>query len=99
MNLNISIAGHKEGDLETALEEVLELVRQGYRSGSNSNDTGSFEFTVDGSPVENYAIAKKGDSAKLSKARYDHFEEAAEECKPGDTVVGLSDIGEVLTEA
>lgn len=99
MNLNISIEGHKEGDIETALEEVLKLVHQGYRSGSNSNDTGSFEFTVDGSPVENYAIAKKGDSKKLSKNRYDHFEEAAEDAKSSDIVVGLSDIGEVLTAA
>lgn len=99
MELNINIEGHMEGDLETALEEVLRLVRQGYRSGQDSNDTGSFNFSVNGSPVENYAVAKKGDSTKLGKKRFDRFDEAQEAAKDGDIIVGLSDIGEVLTES
>ncbi len=99
MDLKIEISGHQDGDLETALEEVLKKVRGGYTSGFDSNDTGSYSFEVTGSPVENYALAKGGDANKVSEDRYDRFEEAKEACEQGDQVVGLRDDGEVLTRS
>jgi hypothetical protein len=97
MKLVINIEGHMDGDLETALEEVLRLVRQGFFSGLNSNDTGRFHFFTEGPAVKSYAIARQGDTTKLGKARYERFEEAREAAKDDDSIVGLSDFGDVLT--
>ncbi len=44
--LKVEIEGRHEIDLEDALEETLRLVREGYLSGSNSNDTGRFTFDI-----------------------------------------------------
>lgn len=96
MELKISIEGHREGDLESALQEVLKKVKEGYTSGADSNDTGGFHFEIHGSPVEKYAVAKNSDAKKLSTKRYDHFDEASADANDGDTVVGLRDDGEVL---
>lgn len=48
LTLTVEIEGKNEGDLELALQEVTRLVGEGYTSGNNSNDTGSFRFTVTG---------------------------------------------------
>lgn len=40
----IIIRGTEDSDVEMVLEEVLRLIKEGYHSGLNSNDTGSFEF-------------------------------------------------------
>jgi len=48
MNLAITIEGRTESDLEFALQEVTRLVGEGYTSGGNSNDTGSYSFNVSG---------------------------------------------------
>lgn len=40
--------GQTSGDLELALEQMLRLVREGFTSGADKNDTGRYTFTVDG---------------------------------------------------
>lgn len=45
---NITVEGKTESDIEIAIEEVLRLVKQGYFSGSNSNDSGSHNFSSEG---------------------------------------------------
>lgn len=60
MELNIEIEGAEESDLEMALEEVLRKVRQGYRSGFDSNDSGRFNFDVSGSPESELRALEAG---------------------------------------
>ncbi len=51
LKLSIIIDGKTTDDLETALEEVLRLVRGDYKSGKDSNEDGSFTFHVSGEEV------------------------------------------------
>lgn len=44
--ITIEIEGKTEKDLAAALEEVAREIKDGYLSGSNSNDSGSFSFEV-----------------------------------------------------
>lgn len=44
----IELSGNFEGDIEMALAEVARLIAEGYTSGFNSNDTGSFSFDSSG---------------------------------------------------
>lgn len=97
MDLNLSISGHSTSDLEQALEQALSKVRQGYLAGFDSNETGSYNFTIEGSPVEEYAIAKGGDDKDIGDDRYLNYHEARETAGPGDTVVGMREDGEILT--
>ncbi len=90
------IEGHREGDLESALEEVLKKVREGYRAGSDSNDTGRYHFTINGSPVEHYALALPGTPHEPLDERFERYDEAAEHAG-GKTVVGLDENGDVIT--
>jgi hypothetical protein len=43
--IEIDIEGAEEGDLDLSLEEVVRLLKAGFTSGQNSNDTGRFSFT------------------------------------------------------
>lgn len=45
-NLTADVYGDDYNDLELALEEILRAIRQEYRSGTNSNDTGEYYFEV-----------------------------------------------------
>ena len=49
MNLTFSvqIEGQETDDLQTALEEVLRLVSNDFTAGYDSNETGSYRFTVE----------------------------------------------------
>ena len=40
----ITVQGEDQNDIELALAEVLKLIKEGYLSGANSNDTGEFHF-------------------------------------------------------
>jgi hypothetical protein len=44
--ITIECHGTEEADLDLAQEEVSRLIGEGYTSGMNSNETGSFTFTV-----------------------------------------------------
>ena len=44
--ITIEVEGEEERDLELAQEEAFRLIREGYNSGMDSNDTGDFNFTV-----------------------------------------------------
>lgn len=44
--ITITLRGNNDGDLESALDEVLRLLREGYQSGHNSNESGAFYFTT-----------------------------------------------------
>ena len=46
LTLQLTATAQQDSDLEDALEEVLRLVREGYKSGQGSNETGQFSFTV-----------------------------------------------------
>jgi hypothetical protein len=48
MKLTSTIEGDTTGDLEVALEEVQRLVAERYTSGSDRNDTGRYEFSIEG---------------------------------------------------
>jgi len=45
--IEIDITGRTEGDLEDALNEAVRLIREGYTSGGNRNETASFTISVD----------------------------------------------------
>lgn len=98
MQLKIEIEGHRAGDLETALEEVLRKVREGYLSGADSNDTGRYHFTVTGEAVETYTLALPETPTEPLKLAFDHYEEAAEQARAeGKIVVGRDEYGDVIT--
>ncbi len=46
LKLTITIHGNDAGDLALALEEVARLVNNGFTSGAEKNDTGSYSFTI-----------------------------------------------------
>jgi hypothetical protein len=49
MKLTITIEGVDQRELAATLEyEVLRLVEEGYQSGFDSNDTGSYSFEIEG---------------------------------------------------
>lgn len=52
LSLRVQCNGHTFSDLELALEEVLRLVREEYRVGSDRNDTGRYYFKVRGDEVD-----------------------------------------------
>lgn len=45
-DLSLTIKGDTEEDVEIAVEEVLRLLKDGFTSGIGSNESGSYEFTV-----------------------------------------------------
>lgn len=44
--IEIIIEGDDQGDLEIALEEAMRKIQEGYTSGADRNDTGSYSFDV-----------------------------------------------------
>lgn len=50
--LSITAEGHTQNDIELALMEAKRLVEMGFQSGADSNDTGSFSFSVTGEEEE-----------------------------------------------
>ena len=47
LTLSVQIEGQETDDLQTALEEVLRLVSNDFTAGYDSNETGSYRFTVE----------------------------------------------------
>jgi hypothetical protein len=45
-DLSLTIKGDTEDDLELAMLEILRLIREGFTSGFDSNESGSYSFTV-----------------------------------------------------
>lgn len=43
----IEVTGETDGDVEIAVEAVLDSIRRGNTSGFGRNDTGSYNFTLD----------------------------------------------------
>ena len=98
MELNLNIEGSTQRDLIESLEEALKRVRAGNIEGFDSRPTARFNFRIEGSPVENFAIALNGDDSTLTEERYDSYAEAEENLRKGtkDVIVGLREDGEVL---
>jgi hypothetical protein len=48
VSVQINAQGKTHGDIELALEEALSRIRQGFTSGGDRNESGFFNFTVDG---------------------------------------------------
>lgn len=49
MKLTVTVEGRDREELASTLEhEVLRLVEEGYKSGADSNDTGSYVFNIEG---------------------------------------------------
>lgn len=46
LKIELELTGDEEGDIEQALDEAVRLIREGYTSGMDKNETGSFNFTV-----------------------------------------------------
>lgn len=44
--IEITLSGKSDHDLDLAFDETARLIREGYLSGGNSNDDGSFNFSV-----------------------------------------------------
>lgn len=53
LKMTVKAKGRTQNDLELALEQVLEKVRESYISGSDSNETGGYTFTQTGEEDEN----------------------------------------------
>lgn len=49
---SITFTGKTDSDIRLAIATALERIQDGNTSGFDSNDSGSFSFTVDGSEVE-----------------------------------------------
>lgn len=47
MSMTLEIKGIETSDLELALNEALRLVTEGYTSGFDKNETGSYKFLID----------------------------------------------------
>ena len=47
LKLSLNIEGGKTFDLLLALHEAIKLIEEGYASGFNENDTGSYNFVID----------------------------------------------------
>lgn len=45
---SITVTGESQSDVEIALEEVLRLVKEGYLSGHDKNETGEYFFDSTG---------------------------------------------------
>jgi hypothetical protein len=48
LTLTATLTGSTTSDLEIALDEVQRLTSEGYETGHNRNDSGSFTFSIDG---------------------------------------------------
>jgi hypothetical protein len=46
MFVQVTLRGQEDGDLVLAGQEVVRLLGEGYRSGSNRNETGAYSFQV-----------------------------------------------------
>ena len=44
--IEIELRGEEEGDIELAFDEVVTAIRDDFTSGFNSNETGSYNFSV-----------------------------------------------------
>lgn len=47
MTLTVNVTGETDSDIVDGLEETLNRVRNGYTSGMDRNETGSFSFTME----------------------------------------------------
>jgi len=74
MDLNIEISGHAVDELVLALEEVKKRVEQGFTEGMDGNDTGSYRFTVTGSPIEFYVVGPEGMDEDAYRENPDQFQ-------------------------
>jgi hypothetical protein len=92
LDLTINIEGHTDLDLESALEEVKRLVSEGFRSGSNSNSTGSFKFNINGSAVDHYKLRRNG---KLLKKKFTNYDDALHDpsVKISDDIIMFDEVG------
>lgn len=45
--ITITVRGKTESDIEDATDQAVRLVKVGYTSGRDRNDSGGFYFTVD----------------------------------------------------
>ena len=52
MKLIAKIEGNTFDDLVLALDEIRRLTADEYTSGSDSNDTGSYNFTIEGPSLD-----------------------------------------------
>lgn len=52
LNVTINLEGKTQSDIENALGEVTRLLREGYTSGHNSNNTSAYHFDVEGEAVD-----------------------------------------------
>lgn len=66
LNLNIEIKGRTYSDLEYALQEVMKKVKDEFKSGMDSNETGSYSFDTDGQEGEYAVEDQHGDSFYLT---------------------------------
>lgn len=44
----ITLQGNTIGDLELAMEEVSRNIREGFTSGHNRNESGRYQFAIEG---------------------------------------------------
>jgi hypothetical protein len=83
LKLTISVTGRTESDLEDAIREVGSKFRQGFTSGADSNETGSYDFAVTGDCGEHRVETEGGDILFLSRPEVqgivDAYNEAHEE--------------------
>lgn len=96
MKVKVEIYGHTPDDVAAALAEVQKQLSDGFTSGMDRNDTGSYTFTAEGEYVDCYAIALDGYGKKLTEPRYVSLAEAQQAKLPGQTIIALTENGRQL---
>lgn len=79
LELTIRITGRTESDLEDAIREVSSKFKQCFTSGADSNETGSYEFSVSGDCGEHRVETEGGDILYLSRPEAQGIVEAYNE--------------------
>lgn len=52
LRFTITCSGETDNDIESALNEAVSRITEGFSSGTDRNDTGAFYFTVTDVPEE-----------------------------------------------
>jgi len=54
MKAEINLKGHRVDDLLLALDEVRNKIQQGYTLSYDGNETGEYEYSINGEEIEIY---------------------------------------------
>lgn len=97
MKINFSATGHTKEDILEALLEAVRLVEEDFTSGMNRNDTGSYNFELEGDSVVTYTFLKDADTQEITDERFTNFYEAQDSNPNAFDIVGLDENENVIS--